>query len=390
MVIIVIFFYLLHLASFILLANRANYILKITSNIKYFSYAAGVVLSLFVILSFIGRRSENVFFAFITPASYILMGVWALTISFSILNEFINVIVIPFKIKNFRYYSTLITACVCVTASLWSLINCAFIQRIKEVDIKVSMPAAAAAATPVDAAVAAAIADADNFKIDEFKIVQLSDIHIGTGTKPTSVQKIFERASAQNPDIIVLTGDIIDINILQNDSYLNYGFEKLKAKYGVFAVTGNHDHYTGADVFYELMNRFDIKVLRDDSILLENMINIAGINDVSFRSEEMINIALAGVDKNLPVLFLSHRPEPFDFAAACAEANNFSLVQLSGHTHGGQIPPVEIARRFFMKYNLGIYREKNSAMYVTSGTRWWGPPMRFGNFCEIAVITLRK
>ncbi|MDR0526934.1 MAG: metallophosphoesterase [Spirochaetaceae bacterium] len=361
MFVVVVLLYILYLISFIFIANRFIYALKLSSPAKYFCYVTSVVLSVVSILAFIGRRNDHDFFTFISPLSFVLMGAWAITISFAVLNEVINLAVIPFKIKNFRYYSTLITACVCAAASLWSIINCAFIQRIKEVSISVP-----------------------SLSVPEFKIVQLSDIHIGAGTNIASIKKTFETASAQNPDIIVFTGDIIDTDILKNDAYLNYGFNSLKARYGIFAVTGNHDHYTGVEIFYELMRRCGITVLRDDSIVLENIINISGINDVSFRSEEMITIALSDIDKNYPVLFLSHRPEAFDFAAKTAA----NLVQLSGHTHGGQIPPIEIARRFFMKYNLGVYQSNDSVMFVSSGVRWWGPPMRFGNFCEISVINL--
>jgi predicted MPP superfamily phosphohydrolase len=97
----------------------------------------------------------------------------------------------------------------------------------------------------------------------------------------------------------------------------------------------------------------------------------------------VIRGAICASDKNYPVLFISHRPESF----RVAKETGYNVIQLSGHTHGGQIPPIEIARSF-MKYNYGLYRENGSTMYVSSGARFWGPPGRFASIAEIALITL--
>ena len=360
---IVILFYLLYLASFLYIANRFVFVFKIDLLAAGFIYSLCISLSIFSLIAFVGRRHEHDLFSLIAPLSFIVMGVWAITISFSVINEALNLVnVLVFKIKVFRYYSTLITMCVCIAVSLWSLLNAALILNVKEITIPVP-----------------------GLTVSSLKIVQLSDIHINANTRPEVISGIFEKAAALDADIIVLTGDIIDTDIVQDGSYTRFGFEKLQAKYGVYAITGNHDHYTGVQIFYTLFERLGIKVLQDENIQIDGIINIAGINDISFRSEDMITIALSGSDTSLPVLFLSHRPESFDYASTLEP---YRIIQLSGHTHAGQIPPVEIVRRFFMKYNLGLYRKQNAVMYVSSGTRWWGPPMRFGNTSEIAVITL--
>lgn len=361
--IFIVLLYALYLASFIYIANRFNFVFKLSRINAYYVYAMCIVMSLFSIAAFIGRRTEVNFFSIIAPFSFIVMGIWAITISFSVINEILNVFnIFLFKKINFRYYSTFITMLVCIAGSLWSVINVYTVLNIKRVTIEVP-----------------------GLSVKRLKIVQLSDIHINANTRPSAIQKIFDKAMSLNPDMIVFTGDIIDTDIVKDGTYMNFGFEKLNAKHGVFAVTGNHDHYTGAESFYRLFAGYGIPVLNDESILIDNIINVSGINDVSYRSTDMQAIALSKCNKNYPVLFLSHRPEPFSFVTSLPD---ISIIQLSGHTHAGQIPPVEIVRRFFMKYNYGIYRSNDDTMYVSSGTRWWGPPMRFGNVCEIAEISL--
>ncbi|MDR2468528.1 MAG: metallophosphoesterase [Spirochaetaceae bacterium] len=362
MFLLIIILYLIYLASFLYIAQCIIFVFKIPRPPAYYLYALCIVLCLFSIVSFIGRRADHGILRLITPFSFIVMGIWAITISCSLINELTNLIAYFFKTAHFRYYSTLITLGLSAVFSLWSLVNAAVIQRVNEITIPVQ-----------------------GLGRPSLRIIQLSDIHINAATSISKITRIFEKAAALHGDIIVLTGDIFDSDILHDESYKRFGFEKLSAPGGVYAVTGNHDYYTGISIFNELCKQCNITVLDDDSIMLDDIINIAGINDISFRSSDMITIALSDIDSHYPVLFLSHRPESFDHIAAI---NDKHIVQLSGHTHGGQIPPIEIIRRFFMKYNTGIYSQKNARMFVSSGTRWWGPPMRFGNTCEIAVINL--
>lgn len=134
-----------------------------------------------------------------------------------------------------------------------------------------------------------------------------------------------------------------------------------------------------------MFKKLGVPVLRNESITVGGLVNIAGINDYEFKNPQAVEKALSGTDPSLPVLFMSHRPEAFDIASLAGK----SIIQFSGHTHAGQIPPIEVIRRL-MKYNYGLYENKDSKMYITSGVRWWGPPMRLANTSEIAVIKLVK
>lgn len=220
------------------------------------------------------------------------------------------------------------------------------------------------------------------------KIVQLSDVHIGPTIGAGFVQKIVDRVNEQNPDIIVLTGDIGDgkIDKFKDDAL---PLKDLKAQYGVFYVPGNHEYYSNAGAWMKHFSSLGMNVLSNSGknvIVKGKRIFIGGIPDPV--SGEIMNprypLKDAANDSDLRLL-LSHRPE----VAEEEGADKYDLI-LAGHTHGGQFFPWTIIAYFAHKYYLGLYSfGEKSHIYVSAGTGSWGPLVRLGTTPEISVLSLR-
>ncbi|MDR3048457.1 MAG: metallophosphoesterase [Elusimicrobiota bacterium] len=351
----------LYFGGFIYISLRLNGGFNIQPPYNHLVVILGLLAALIGGSTMLFRRGEYSFMQVLGPLGFILMGCFAITITVFIITDIVSLSNIFLKFKNFRYYATLTASVISVLFCAYALLNVAIVQKIKRITIQV-----------------------ENLPVDSIKVAAISDLHINLWTSPKVINKIFDKVAALNADIIVIVGDVIDTDINRNNRFLEYGFAKLKAPLGVFAVTGNHEYYTGVDAFNEMFQKLGVKVLNNETVLTGGTINVAGIEDIRWKDKETILKTLDSANPKYPTIFLSHRPETFNIA------QSKNIFQISGHTHAGQIPPIWIARNFFMQYNYGIYKLGQSIMYLTSGTRWWGPPMRFLNTCEIVLVTLER
>ncbi len=221
------------------------------------------------------------------------------------------------------------------------------------------------------------------------KVLQLSDLHIGGLMDEARVEKIISLSNAQNPDIIAITGDLIDSN-LENAKESLQILGNLRAKYGVYYVLGNHEYIHDVYEILESIKSLGFKVLINENHEIKDIINIAGSADLmgnrlGFLKPDFEK-SLKNINQNLPVIFLTHQPKVINILdSALLQKVDFWLT---GHTHGGQIFPISLAVLLQQPYLKGLHKIKdlNSYIYVNEGAGFWGPPMRSFSTSEIVVF----
>jgi len=226
--------------------------------------------------------------------------------------------------------------------------------------------------------------------LDGFRIVQISDIHIGPLLGRRFAERLTERVNALAPDLVAVTGDLVDgsVDALRDEVA---PFAALAAKHGVFFVTGNHDVYSGGEPWVERVRELGLRVLRNERVAIggDDGFDLAGVDDHRGDwvrgSTEDLDAALAGRDASRALVLLAHDPGTFRRAAKRGVD-----LQLSGHTHGGQIWPFKYLVRLAVPFVAGLHRVGASQLYVSRGSGFWGPPMRLLAPAEVTELVLRR
>ncbi len=227
--------------------------------------------------------------------------------------------------------------------------------------------------------------------LDGFRIAQISDIHIGPLRDRRFSRHLTDRVNALQVDLIAVTGDLVDGSArLLADEVAPFG--ALRARHGAFFVTGNHDHYSGADSWVRVVESLGLVPLRNRSVEIQRdgaAFTLAGVDDhrggFGDGQREDLGAALADRAPALAVVLLAHDPNTFKRAAKSGID-----LQLSGHTHGGQIWPFKHLVRLAGPFVAGRYSVNGAELYVSRGTGFWGPPMRLFAPAEITELTLRS
>lgn len=226
---------------------------------------------------------------------------------------------------------------------------------------------------------------------DGFRIAQISDLHIGPTLGKDYAERVVTMANALSPDVVALTGDFVDGTVERLRDRVE-PLRRLKAPYGVFYVTGNHEYYWGAREWCEEFRRLGARVLLNEHEVIRKdgaAMVLAGVTDeeaggIIPEHASDTTKAIDGAPADAVKILLAHRPSRYQEAAKAG----FSL-QLSGHTHGGQFFPWSLVVGMVYKFTKGLHRFENLWIYVSRGTGYWGPPIRFGVPGEIGLVTLK-
>ena len=221
----------------------------------------------------------------------------------------------------------------------------------------------------------------------KLRLVQVSDVHLGLLIGPSRLEKILDTVNKSRPDILVCTGDMVDGHIEERTELLRM-LRRVKAPFGKYAVTGNHEYYAGVSSSVSFLEEAGFAVLRGSKNDLPGNVSIFGVDDqVSLRMEPPTGIPeellLQNSDPKRFNILLKHRPN------LLFSSEGFFDLQMSGHIHKGQIFPFGFITRIFYPQPVGLSSpEQNRFLYVSRGTGTWGPPIRFLSPPEVTVIDI--
>jgi predicted MPP superfamily phosphohydrolase len=229
--------------------------------------------------------------------------------------------------------------------------------------------------------------------LDGLRIVTFSDAHLSATYGGRRFERLVELVNEQRPDVVAIVGDLVDGDVpeLRNEVA---PLADLVSEQGVFFVTGNHEYFSGADAWVRYLPTLGIDVMRNERVPIRRggaSFDLAGIDDRTAASSGVpghgadLDAALDGRDDATPVVLLAHQPVMVEQASAVGVD-----LQLSGHTHGGQLWPFDYVIRLDQPSVEGMSRHGDTQLYVTSGAGYWGPPMRVGAPPEVTVVELRS
>lgn len=304
----------------------------------------------------------------------IAMGLFSSLFVFTLLRDVVLLIAAPFTAAvataRVQGISAWIVVGAAAFATLIGFINARRVARVVHVDVPIAnLPPA----------------------LHGFSIAQISDIHVGPTIRRNYVEGIVAAVNRLEADAIAITGDLVDGSVRELASHVE-PLSQLRARYGTFFVTGNHEYYSGERAWTRELRRLGMRVLMNEHVVVDHndaKLVIAGVTDFSAhhfdpvnRSDPAAALADAPVDAGAKIL-LAHQPRSAPEAAAAG----FDL-QLSGHTHGGQFWPWNFFVRFQQPFTAGLDRLGSLWIYTSRGTGYWGPPKRFGAPSEITRIRL--
>jgi predicted MPP superfamily phosphohydrolase len=339
---------------------------RITSGLR-----PSTTVRIFIAIAFLALASSYFLARFFersvlsVPLTYVgsvWMGIIAIALSVFILQ-----MIASWMFPRYVVLLTYVTILVVVLASGYSLYNGLRQPRIRELHIPISkLPKS----------------------LDGFSIVQLADIHLERSKSPRWWDSVVNRVNNLHPDLILIVGDLVDEDIRSNSRFVD-AIGRLQSPNGVVAVTGNHEYYAGFDAFVNLCDSLGILLLRNSSMTIANSIELIGVNDDAAKQvgEAGVDLdkAMENCDTSKATILMCHRPLYFEQAVAKGVD-----LQLSGHVHVGQLPPMDVIVMLVFKYYYGLHRKGTSHIYTTSGTGTWGPPMRLFSRSEIVYIQLRS
>lgn len=224
----------------------------------------------------------------------------------------------------------------------------------------------------------------DSISNRSLRIVAISDLHLGYGIGKKEFEGWVNTINAENPDIVLIAGDIIDNSVRPlNEEKFEEVFRKIKAP--VYACLGNHEYISGIKASLDFIDKTGITLLRDSAILVDSSFYVIGRDDRSNPNRKPLKDLVAGLDKSKLIIMLDHQPYQLE------EAEVYGIdFQFSGHTHQGQVWPISLITKSLYEDDHGFLKKGNTNIYVSSGIGIWGGKFRIGTQSEYVVVDINK
>jgi predicted MPP superfamily phosphohydrolase len=219
--------------------------------------------------------------------------------------------------------------------------------------------------------------------LNHLKIAFTADLHLKGISDRVIVEKFVEKINSINPDLVLIVGDIVEGDRQDGEmAVLEQTLRKMNPKYGVYAAFGNHELHGGINRL-NFFNNSAIKVLQDSVVQIDKSFYLIGRNDLRAIKRKTIEELFYGVRKNLPIIMLDHRPSDF------GNVSRMNVdIQVSGHTHNGQLFPINYITSYLYDLSWGHKQIENTHFFVTSGLQAWGPAVRTSGSSEIVIIDI--
>ncbi|MBS3806186.1 MAG: metallophosphoesterase [Bacteroidales bacterium] len=218
-------------------------------------------------------------------------------------------------------------------------------------------------------------------KLDHLTIAMAADLHLSQITRTGFVEQFVEKINAQDPDLVLLVGDIVESggDVSGKQSFSNH-LKQLQSKYGVFAVEGNHEHY-GRRTGFNFFEESGIQLLRDTSVVVDKGVALVGRRDRHERDRASLEQLLKQAPDSLPRIVMDHQPYHLHQAA-----RQDMHVQFSGHTHHGQLWPLNHITEAIYEISWGHEKIRDTHFFVTCGAQGWGPPVKTSSRSEVMLV----
>lgn len=217
--------------------------------------------------------------------------------------------------------------------------------------------------------------------LDGYRIAVVADVHLGPLTGVAHTQRIVDVINSLDADLIAMVGDMADGDVDERSSQAE-PLRRLTSRDGTIFVTGNHEYYSGVEQWVGKAQELGMRPLRNERVTIRGL-ELAGVDDVTGNSD--VAKAMAGRDPQQPAILLAHQP-----VVAPEAARHGVDLQLSGHTHGGQMVPFNLLARIQQPVISGLGEVDGMPVYVTNGAGFWGPPVRVGALPDVTVVELRS